>query len=183
MRCPAIVFRLRVLLLSASVLALAGGCDLPDFMSFPPQVRGNRVDAEQMKELVPGTSSRADVTSLIGSPTARATFDDNTWLYITETTKPVIGATNTVRDQEVTVLKFTQAGVLQSIERKGADAGLPVDIASRTTPAPGSEATLMQQLLGNVGKFGAGGSSGGSPGGSGQGVSGTGAGRGVSGAY
>ena len=41
-----------------------------------PVVRGNKVDAEHLKELVPGTSTKADVTALIGSPTARDSFDD-----------------------------------------------------------------------------------------------------------
>jgi len=182
LRSLPITSRFRVLLVSAGMFSLLGGCDMPDFISFPPQVRGNKVDAEQLAQLVPGTSSRADATALIGSPTARATFDDNTWLYITETTKPVIGATNTVRDQQVTILKFDQAGILRGIERKGADDAVPVSVATRTTPAPGSDATLMQQLLGNVGKFGSGAASGGS-GGSASGLSGGGAGRGVSGAY
>jgi outer membrane protein assembly factor BamE (lipoprotein component of BamABCDE complex) len=168
---------LRAVLMGAVLAAPLAGCGLPDFMSFPPQVRGNRVSADLLKELVPGTSSRTDVASLIGSPTAKATFDDNTWLYITEVTKPMIGATNEVRDQQVLVLKFNQAGVLQSIDHKGVDDSLPVSVATRTTPAPGSDATIMQQLLGNVGKF--------SPGASGAGSSatGSGAGRGVSGAY
>ena len=66
---------------------LVGGCS---FFAAKPQLRGNRVDADQLKELVPGTSTRTDVTALIGSPTARATFDDNTWIYISEVTRPRI---------------------------------------------------------------------------------------------
>lgn len=161
------------MLLGALLLGPLGACSLPDFMSFPPQVRGNRIDADQLKELVPGVTTRTDVAAAIGTPTARAAFDDNTWLYISEITKPVIGATNEIRDQQVVVMKFDQGGVLRSIERKGADDGLPVTVATRTTPAPGSEASFMQQLLGNVGKF--------SPGTGGNNSAG--AGRGVSGAY
>lgn len=147
--------RLPMLRLLAGLLATAGlaGCGLPGFMTHPPQVRGNKVDDEMLSQLVPGTSTRTDVTALIGSPTARATFDDNTWLYIGEITKPVIAATNEVLDQKVVVLTFDGQGVLRTIERKSQNDSIPVAVVSRTTPAPGNDASFLQQLLGNVGKF------------------------------
>jgi outer membrane protein assembly factor BamE (lipoprotein component of BamABCDE complex) len=122
----------------------------------PPQTRGNKVDAEQLKELVPGTSTKADVTALIGSPTQKATFDGNTWLYITEITRPRVGRTLGVLDQEVVVLNFDDRGVLAGMKTVTHDDAVPVSVASRTTPSPGTEASFMQQLLGNIGRFNAG---------------------------
>ena len=130
-----------------------GACTPPEFMSFDPQTRGNMVDADQLKELVPGTTSRADVSSLLGSPTAKATFDDNTWIYIAEITRPMIGGTLDVDNQQVVVLSFDQGGVLRNIEVKHKGDAKPVQVVSRTTPSPGSDASILQQLLGNVGKF------------------------------
>lgn len=143
------------------VLALAAvplaACDTTGLLSHPIQTRGNRVDPDQLAQLVAGTSTRNDVMALLGSPTTRATFDDNTWLYISEQTKPVIGATNSVQDQQVVTVTFDQRGVLRSIDRKGLADGLPVQVASRTTPTPGNESSFLQQLLGNVGRFNPGG--------------------------
>ena len=137
----------------------------------PHQLRGNRVDADLLKELVPGTSTRADVTSLLGSPTTHATFDDNTWIYISETTRTRVGRLPGVTAQDVTTLKFDQAGVLQDVKHLNQDDSMNVAVVSRATPSPGSEASFLQQLLGNVGKFSTGGvpGSGGraTPGGSG----------------
>ncbi len=129
---------------------------MPGFLSFPPQVRGNRVDTDQLAQLVPGTSTRADATALLGSPSAKATFDDNTWLYIGQVTKPVIAGTQDVLEQQVVALSFDQRGVLLGIERKTGAESLPVNVVTRTTPSPGSNASIMQQLLGNVGRFSAG---------------------------
>ena len=120
-----------------------------------PQLRGNRVDAEQLKELVPGTSTRADVTALIGSPTARATFDDNTWLYVSEVTQPQIARTQGVLSQNVVVLSFNDQGVLQDIKRLNQDDSVPISVVARTTPSPGTEASFLQQLFGNIGRFNA----------------------------
>ncbi len=143
------------------LLAGLAGCSLPAFMTFPPQTRGNKVDPELLGQLTPGTSTRADATSLLGSPTAHASFDDNTWIYIGETTKPVIGGTQSVSDQQVVVLTFDQGGVLRNIEKKTEADAEPVSIVSRTTPSPGNDTSVLQQLLGNVGRFSPGGAAGG----------------------
>ncbi len=156
---------LRVLL--ALLLLAVSACDAIDA---PRQLRGNHVDAEQLKELVPGTSTRADATSLLGSPTTRAAFDDNTWIYISETTRTRVGRLPGVTAQDVVVLTFDQAGVLRDVKHLDQDDGKSVSVVSRITPSPGSEATFLQQLLGNVGKFNAGGTPGSgrtTPGGSG----------------
>ncbi len=92
----------------------------------PPQTRGNKVDPDQLKELVPGTSTKADVTSLIGSPTQKATFDENSWLYITEVTRPRIGRTLGVLDQDVVVLTFDDRGVLTGVKKYTKADAIPV---------------------------------------------------------
>ena len=134
----------------------------------PPQLRGNKVDPESMKELTPGTSTKADVSAIIGSPTARGTFDDNTWLYISEMTQPRIGRTLGELQQHVVMLKFDDKGVLTTVRKLDKDDALPVTVIARTTASPGTEASFLQQLLGNIGRFnpgGAGPSTGGSAGG------------------
>ena len=122
-------------------------------MTYPPQVRGNEVDSAVLSQLVPGTSTRADVTALIGSPTAHATFDDNTWLYIGQVTKPEIAATNGCSTRRWWCLTFDQQGVLRSIQQKGRKDSVAVAMVNRTTPAPGGNASFLSQLLGNIGKF------------------------------
>ena len=133
----------------AMCLAL-GACSV---FQWPEQVRGNKVDPDQLKELVPGTSTRDDVTALIGSPTARATFDDNTWIYVTQQTRPRIARTLGVVSQTVVVMNFNDQGVLQTFRTLDQADALPVEMASQTTPSPGTEATFMQQLLGNIGRY------------------------------
>ena len=85
------------------------------------------MDPELLKELVPGTSTKADVSAVIGSPTARDTFDDNSWLYISELTQERIGRTLGEVDQNVIVLNFDDKGVLKTISKLGKDAALAGD--------------------------------------------------------
>ena len=139
-------------------VALLLGCLLLGACSFfeaTPQIRGNKIDAEALKELVPGTSTKADVTSLIGSPTATATFDDNSWIYISEVTRPRIGRTQGVLSQNVVVLSFDGQGVLQDVKHLNQADSIPVSVVARSTPSPGTEASFLQQLFGNIGRFNA----------------------------
>jgi outer membrane protein assembly factor BamE (lipoprotein component of BamABCDE complex) len=139
---------LRRLMLACCLLLSSCGWLLP-----PPQLRGNKVDPESMKELTPGTSTKADVSAIIGSPTARDTFDDNTWLYISEVTQQRIGRTLGELNQDVVVLNFDDKGVLKTIDKLNQGDSLPVAVIARTTASPGTEASFMQQLLGNIGRF------------------------------
>jgi outer membrane protein assembly factor BamE (lipoprotein component of BamABCDE complex) len=154
----------RLMLISCLLLSSCG------WLMPTPQLRGNKVDPESMKELVPGTSTKADVTAVIGSPTARDTFDDNTWLYISELTQPRIGRVLGELNQNVVVLQFDDKGVLKSVGKLDKDAALPAPMIARTTASPGTEASFLQQLLGNIGRFNptgtgaAGGAAGGAPG-------------------
>jgi outer membrane protein assembly factor BamE (lipoprotein component of BamABCDE complex) len=148
MSTPLRPLRLRRLLLVSCLLLSSCGWLMP-----PPQLRGNKVDPESMKELTPGTSTKADVTAIIGSPTARDSFDDNTWLYISEVTQQRIGRVLGEIDQGVVVLTFDEKGVLKGIGKLDKDDGLPVTMIARTTASPGTEASFLQQLLGNIGRF------------------------------
>ena len=123
-------------------------------------MRGNRVDAERLGELVPGVSTRADVTAVLGSPSARASFDENTWIYISALTRPRIGSTQAVLEQQVVTVSFDSKGTMQAATTRTGVDSLPVDVVSRTTPAPGTDAGFFQQLFGNIGRFGPGGGAG-----------------------
>ncbi len=158
------------MLRTTSILLLMvalSGCSL---VETPRTLRGNRVDPDLVKELVVGTSTKKDVTSLIGSPTSRATFDDNQWIYVSETTHTRIGQTPGVLRQDVTVMNFDQAGVLRGVKRMTEADGRDVAIAGGATPSPGSEASFLQQLLGNVGRYNVGGLSAGADNAPGGGV-------------
>ena len=144
---------MRPRLATALLLIALAGLPACSVIETPRTQRGNNIDPDQLKELVIGTSTKADATSLLGSPTARAAFDDNQWIYLSELTRTRVGRTPGVLKQDVTMLTFDQAGVLRNVKRLNQDDSLDVTVVSRATPSPGSDASFMQQLLGNIGKF------------------------------
>jgi outer membrane protein assembly factor BamE (lipoprotein component of BamABCDE complex) len=157
----------------AAALAL-GGCSylpempgLPSFASLPPlpgadlfdsprQLRGHLVEEEDLRQLVPGTSSRQDVEALLGSPSATGTFDESEWFYIGGMTRQRPGRQLAIEDQQVVRIRFDAAGRVAEINRLGLQDAREVQVVSRVTPAPGNERTLLQQLFGNIGRVGPG---------------------------
>ena len=137
-----------LLLLIASI-----GLEGCQYLQPNQQTRGNMVDEIDYGQLVAGTSTRADVTSLIGSPTTRATFDDDTWIYVGMRTQPTIGGFPAISRQQVLVLNFDANGTLRSIHRSTEKDAVQVAMDGRTTPSPGSEASVLQQVIGNVGRY------------------------------
>ena len=149
---PAAALRdLRALrLLVALAAAPLAGCS---FFAASNVQRGQQVGADQLRELIPGTSTRADASSLLGSPTARAAFDDNTWIYISQITRSRVARVPGIDQQNVLVLSFNQAGTLQSVKHLTKQDAKSVAMVARATATPGSDSTFMQQLLGNIGRF------------------------------
>jgi outer membrane protein assembly factor BamE (lipoprotein component of BamABCDE complex) len=111
------------------------------------------VDQAELSQLVPGTSTRADVLALLGTPSATGTFDGEHWYYISAITRALPGRASTIEDQRVVAIRFNEAGQVADIRTLGPEDGRDIAFASRTTPTPGTERTLLQQLFGNLGRL------------------------------
>lgn len=141
---------LLAMLLSAASLP---GCSL--FES--PQVqRGHRVSADLIQDIKTGVHTRADVQALIGSPTSVSTFGVENWYYISAKTRQRPIRTLQIYDQETVAVSFDSAGVVQEVRVLTAEDMRPIEMVSRTTPSPGTERSLLQELFGNIGRFGPG---------------------------
>lgn len=140
----------RLLLTALLTLGIAG-CSV---FESTPRVRGNRVDADLIDELVIGTSTRADAQALLGTPTAHGTFDDEHWYYIGSVTRTRIARLPEVDSIRVVALSFDDGGVLREVRTLTEADSQDVGMVARTTPVPGNETTIMQQLMGNLGRVG-----------------------------
>lgn len=137
-----------------ATLALLMLLSLPACSLFerPRIPRGNAVDQEQLSQLRPGVQTRADVQALLGSPSARGTFDEENWYYISAQSRVQPGRYLQIEDQRVVAIAFNRQGVVSNIREIGQNDGRPVAMVTRETPIPGTERTLLQALFGNIGR-------------------------------
>ena len=135
-------------LLLLAGLAL-GGCEK---LAPPPVPRGNKIEADKLAQITKGVQTRSDVAALLGPPTARGTFDEENWYYISGNTQVMPGRYLELRDRVVVAISFDRRGVVQDIRELKPDEGRDVGMVSRETPVPGTERNLMQALFGNIGR-------------------------------
>ena len=134
----------------ACVPLLLGGCAV---FAPIPEPRGSLIEKTDYAQLKPGTSTRSDVLDLLGSPTSHATFNDNMWIYISMITSPTPLGFPSIDKQQVVVLNFDNAGVLRKLDTLNRKDAIRVGMVGETTPAPGTKTSVIQELLGNVGKY------------------------------
>nr|WP_048855711.1 outer membrane protein assembly factor BamE [Komagataeibacter xylinus] len=138
-----------------SCAVIGAGIALSGCSVFKPSTiqRGSLVEADDYNKLKIGETTRSDVMDAMGSPTGRATFDDNTWLYVSMKQVIVPISFPRVRRQEVVVLTFDQDGILRNLRTLHKDDARYVSMAPGKTPTPGTKINIMQQILGNVGRY------------------------------
>jgi outer membrane protein assembly factor BamE (lipoprotein component of BamABCDE complex) len=135
----------KIILVSSAAALLLGAC------TPTKAVRGNMLEDYQIAAVKPG-STQTEVLQNLGSPTTVAPFDDKVWYYMGQDTekKGIFDAKVThERIVEVTFDDQKNVKTIQEIPNQRED----IPYERRKTPTSGNEITVMQQLLGNLGKF------------------------------
>ena len=116
-------------------------------------VRGNLLDPERLSEVVPGEITRNEVEEILGTPSSKAVFDKETWLYVSQRTETLAFLEPEVKERSVVIVKFDKKGVVSKIETLTAENGKKIQPIDRVTPTTGNELKLIDQMFGNLGRF------------------------------
>ena len=154
--------RLARLAMAAAVLVGAAACT-PVMAT-----RGNLIDNDRFDRIVVGRSTANDVANVFGSPTTISTFDRQTWYYIGQRTEKVAFFDPEIVERRVVRVEFTANGIVRRIDDLDLDDAQTVELVERETPTLGRRLTVLEQLLGNFGRFNTPSSGPGGPGGPGQ---------------
>lgn len=115
--------------------------------------RGNEPSPELLAQIEPGRQGRNEVRALLGTPSTTSAFGDETWYYISAMTAQWAYRATDERERQVVAISFDDRGVVSEVRRMDQSAGREVKVVERETPTPGRDETILQQLLGNVGRF------------------------------
>ena len=115
--------------------------------------RGNLIDDERFAQIAVGRSTVNDVANLFGSPTTVSTFDQRTWYYIGQRTEKLAFFDPDIVERRVVRVEFTETGIVSRIDELDLDDAQAVELVERETPTLGRRLTVLEQLLGNFGRF------------------------------
>jgi outer membrane protein assembly factor BamE (lipoprotein component of BamABCDE complex) len=133
--------------LSVLAVLLVAGC------SPKVEVRGHSLEVEKVSQIQPGRTDRSGVLSLLGSPSAEAGFGEPVWYYIGGRTETLAFFEKEVVERNVLFIEFGEDGKVSKIGSLDRTDGQQVTYVDRETPTAGQKITLLEQLIGNIGRF------------------------------
>ncbi len=141
------MLRSKLFLVVISAAALTAAC--------APVVGQNGFQAIDTKpaDIVAGTDTKQTVLARLGSPSTTSTFEsDNVWYYISQVTEKYTYNRAEVTQRNVTEITFNDAGQVAEVRTLGLEDGQQHAMNGRETPTRGRQLTILEQLLGNVGR-------------------------------
>lgn len=133
----------RTFLLGAAGIALAAsGCS-----SFTTVNRHGYLVSPDQLEQVPVGSSKEQVDYVLGTPSTTATFGNEVYYYISQTTETTAFLAPKITDQRILAVYFDDDRRVSRIADYGLQDGRVFDYISRKTPTTGAEVTLLRQIF------------------------------------
>ncbi len=135
----------------ASALALAGALALGACTPTTSYQGFQAVEANP-KDVKVGVDDKTTVMDRLGSPSAVAAFDPNTWYYISQISDQVAFHLPEVKRRDVVAINFNKADdKVSEVKTYGLKDGRVIAYNKRATATRGRELSVIEQLLGNIG--------------------------------
>lgn len=115
--------------------------------------RGNLPNPDMVQQIKPGKSTRDDVLNALGTPSTTMTYGGETWHYISARSETKAFFAPEFTERKVLSITFDQNGVVRDLSAKGLEDGQDIQSVERITPTAGKELSILEQLIGNVGRF------------------------------
>ena len=135
----------------AAGAALLGGC------AGVRDHRGAVLDDELISAVQVGVDNKASVEKTLGRPSFASQFTPNDWYYVSQDTSRVAFRTPRVREQTVLHVRFDQAGNVAAVRRTGKELVASINPANQKTPTLGRNKSFFEEVFGNIGSLGSGG--------------------------
>jgi outer membrane protein assembly factor BamE (lipoprotein component of BamABCDE complex) len=144
--------RLTAAALATAALAVVSGCNTGATLTTSETLSQGYVIDPQAIDLVPPGSSREQVLLALGSPSTRATFDNEVFYYISQKRQRSMAFQNAkLVDQRVLAVYFGPDDRVVNIANYGMQDGKVFDFISRTTPTGGKDQNFLGQILSGFG--------------------------------
>ena len=140
----------RAALLAAAIsvgISLAACAPITSYNGFQAQ----DIRPEQIKV---NDDTRSTVLSKLGSPSVQASFDPNIWFYVSQVAEKYAYYQPKVRSRQVYEIRFDKDEKVVSVKSYKLTDGYQIAYDKRETPTRGRELSVIEQILGGLGRGG-----------------------------
>ncbi len=107
----------------------------------------------QPKEVKVGVDTKSTVLERLGSPSAVAALEPNTWFYITQISDAVAFRNAVVRRRDIVAINFNKEDEkVLAVNTYSLKDGHVISFNHHATPTRGRELSVLEQLLGTIGQ-------------------------------
>ena len=114
---------------------------------------GSKLDKYKLTKIVAGSTKKKQVLSILGPPSTKTAFGAESWIYIATNTKTTVFFNEQVISRKITKISFNKNNIVTEVTKFTEKDQNTITHLIRETPTAGQEITLIQQFLGNIGKF------------------------------
>lgn len=140
------MFSFRLFAVGVSFLTLSACAPMID-------THGDALDPEVLASFQTGKTPYTEVQAKLGSPSSRAIFDSEDWIYIHSRQERAAFFKPKETQRTVTVLRFSRDGILQEIETKTLADGRQIIPTEAKTETNEQSLTILDQMMHNVGRM------------------------------
>ncbi len=108
---------------------------------------------QELAAITVGKDTRESVATAIGRPSAQGLLNDVGWYYVQSRFKHYGGYAPQEIERQVVAVTFTEAGVVENIERFGLAEGRVVALSRRVTDSNIKGVGFLRQLMGSFGRL------------------------------
>ena len=138
--------RLRIMLLGLILVTVAGCAAVYRNHGYVPS-------DDELALIEVGTDTRDTVAATIGRPSAAGLLNDVGWYYVQSRWKHYGALPPKEEDRQIVAITFTEAGVVENVERFGLEQGKVIALSRRVTDSNIKGISVLQQLFGNLGRL------------------------------
>lgn len=110
-------------------------------------------EKELLSAIKPLEDTKTTVLARYGHPSTTGVFEADTWYYVTNVRQQLGYLKPESSARQIYAVRFNKDGLVQSVDNFELEDGRVVAMVDRKTPTRGRELTILEQLLGNVGRL------------------------------
>ncbi len=114
---------------------------------------GKRIGKDLLDKIVPGSTQKQQVLSILGAPSTENDFGNKAWFYVASNNRKTALFGDKLLSRSIIKIMFNDKNTVTEITTLTEKDQNTVEHKQEKTPTAGQEIGILQQLLGNVGRF------------------------------
>ena len=115
--------------------------------------RGNIPTVSHLEKLKVGKHSKEYVRGILGTPSTVGTFDKDVWYYIGRRIEQWAFLEEKILEQKIVAIYFDPKGTIEHIQTYDKNDRREISINEGKTATSGRELGVLEQIIGNLGRF------------------------------